>query len=159
MEDGASLFSPDFLRPSQWRDLHRSANGDAAPIGRLLLALLEISLRDAISSRCEAKVRRRRTRSPRIRPRADALRSSRARERATEACAWMFVTGDSGPFAFVNVCETLGIDAERLRARVRERLAERQAAARRDAAGFRSQAVVPCSVDRYGLGKILPEKS
>ncbi len=115
MEDGGPLFSPDYLRPSQWRDLH--ASGDD-PIKRLLFALLKLSLEDAVSARCQAKVRRRRTRSPRIRARADELRSSRARARRDEARAWMFATGDGGPFAFVNVCDVLGIDAERLRARV-----------------------------------------
>ncbi len=121
MEDGGPLFAPDYLRPSQWRDLHRGENGNDAPIKRLMLAILEVSLRDATGERCQAKVRRRRTRSPRIRARADALRSSRARERADEARAWMFATGDGGPFAFVSVCDALGIDAERLRARVRSR--------------------------------------
>ncbi len=119
MENRASLFSPDFLRPSQWRDLHRSANGDAASIKRLMLAILDVSLRDMTCVRVVSNVHRRRTRSPRIRARADALRSQRARERADEARAWMFATGDAEPFAFVNICDTLGIDAKILRARVR----------------------------------------
>jgi hypothetical protein len=55
----------------------------------------------------------------------------RARARADGACAWIFnESADGLPFPFVNACETLGIggDALRERARVRERLAEKQAA-------------------------------
>ncbi len=48
----------------------------------------------------------------RINPRRDG--------RAASAIDWIF-DGDEGVFAFVNICETLGIDGERLRSRVRER--------------------------------------
>jgi hypothetical protein len=36
--------------------------------------------------------------------------------------------GDGAEFAFVTVCDVLGIDAQRLRGRLRERTAEKQAA-------------------------------
>ncbi len=53
----------------------------------------------------------------------------RARERAEEARAWVFdESADGLPFSFVNECETLGFHGKPLRARVRERLAEKQAA-------------------------------
>ncbi len=116
MEDGASLFSPDYVRPSQWRDLHRSANGDAAPIKRLMFAILEVSLRD-LTGVGKVSVRRRTRRAPGVLAREATLRSSRAQVRAADARAWIF-DDDDGPFAFQNVCDVLGIDSARLRARL-----------------------------------------
>ncbi len=37
---------------------------------------------------------------------------------AASAIGWMFDDGGDGPFSFNNVCETLGIDGQALRARV-----------------------------------------
>lgn len=130
MEDGASsLFVPDYLRPSQWRDLHRGENGNDASVKRLMLALLEISLEDAVGARRPAKRRRwNALRSPRARARAKARRSSRARARAADARTWIFGDGD-GPFSFRTCCETLEIDGEKLRERIRGRSAEKRRAA------------------------------
>jgi len=76
-EDSPSPFAPDFLAPSQWRDVHAR---DDDPIQRLMRAVLEDALRDALEikrpsgrARCKAE--------------NDALRSRRARERAAEARA------------------------------------------------------------------------
>ena len=126
MEDGsASLFRPDYFRPSQWRDQHRGENGDDAPIKRLMLAMLEDALRDATGARSSVKVRRwNALRSPRAIARAGARRSQRARALRRDALKWVFDTDAEGVFSFVSVCDTLGIDAERLRGRVagRDRL-------------------------------------
>jgi len=56
-------------------------------------------------------------------------RAKGASAQAADALAWVFGTGDGGPFAFVNVCDTLGIDAQKLRERVRAQaqLGEKQA--------------------------------
>ena len=126
MEDGLdSLFAPDVLTPSQWRDTHTSGDD---PIKRLLFALLKLSLEDAAGARRPAKWRRwNALREPRAIARAVARRSQRAKALRREAIDWIFdESADGLPFAFVSVCETLGIDAERLRAR--ERTMERQAA-------------------------------
>ncbi|HKN62539.1 MAG TPA: hypothetical protein VJW93_15260 [Candidatus Acidoferrales bacterium] len=113
MEEG--LLTPDAFLPSQWRDLH--GNGDD-PIKNLMRAMLEVSLRDATGVRRAAKGRRRtRTRSVAMLVRAEVRRSQGEAALRRDALAWIFGGGD-GPFSFVNVCETLGIDAERLRARV-----------------------------------------
>jgi hypothetical protein len=51
-----------------------------------------------------------------------------ARDRRTRALrgdlAWIESRDRNGPFAFENLCETLGIDAERLRRRVRTALGQ-----------------------------------
>jgi|SRR5208282_225637 len=113
MEEG--LLTPDWFSPQQWRDLHRAGDD---PVKNLMRALLEVSLRDATGVRRVKAVRRRARRSPLLLARENAKRSRQARKDAQEALAWIFGGGD-GPFSFVNVCETLGIDAERLRARIR----------------------------------------
>jgi len=123
VEESGSLFSPDFLTPSQWHDLRR-----AGPDGirRLMFAIVEISLRDATGVQSQMSGRKRRWNaltSPRARARADAQRSSRARERAADARAWIFNESADGPFSFRTCCETLEIDGEKVRARVRERQA------------------------------------
>jgi hypothetical protein len=52
----------------------------------------------------------------------------RKRRRAVEVAEWLFDDSADGVFPFQNVCEVLGIDGEALRARMRERAAEKQAA-------------------------------
>ena len=135
MEDGGSLFVPDFLTPSQWCDLHRSVNGDDAPIKRLMLALLEISLRDATGAR-RAKLppQRRRTfvRPPSTRACERVERAKGARALRREAIDWIFdESADGLPFSFASVCDTLDIDVEALRERVRGRSADKRAASLR----------------------------
>jgi len=132
MEDGGSLFSPDYLRPSQWRDLHSSDNGSNAGVKRLMLALLEISLRDATGVRrtkSHSQRRRKFVRPPSTRACDRVMRAQGARAQAADALAWVFDDGGDGPFAFVHVCETLGIDGEKLRERlIEKRAVETQAA-------------------------------
>jgi hypothetical protein len=125
VEESGSLFSPDYLRPSQFADLQR-----AGPDGirRLMLAILEISLRDATGVQSPIIGRKRRWNaltSPQARARADAQRSSLARQRRRDARAWIFGDGD-GPFSFRTCCETLEIDGEKLRERIRGRSAEKR---------------------------------
>jgi hypothetical protein len=124
----SALITPDYLRPSQWRDAHRSTAGDDAPIKRLMLAILEISLRDATGARDSTKANRKFRLSPSARAQADAQRSSRARTHAIDALNWIADDGGEGPFTFENVCDVPGIDAERLRARLRECVDLKQAA-------------------------------
>ncbi len=124
MEDGLdSLFVPDFLTPSQWRDFHSGDNGPNAGLRRLFLALLEISLRDATGARSKkGRGRRRKYKSTASqRERAAMKQSGRASAQAAEALDWIFDDGGDGPFAFRSVCEVLEVDAERLHARIRER--------------------------------------
>src|SRR5208282_3953470 len=108
MEDGLdSLFAPDVLTPSQFADLRRSVNGDDAPIKRLMLAVLDLTLRDATKAPS----------TPRAKKRWATLYAQHARcarERAAEAQAWIFDDGGDGPFSFRTCCETLEIDGERL---------------------------------------------
>ena len=119
MEDGGSLFSPDFLTPSQWHDIHR-----AAPDGikRLMLALLEVSLRDATGQHStKSRGRRRKYKSTASqRERALAKHSQRASALRRDARTWIFGDGD-GPFSFTTCCETLEIDGAKLRERIRGR--------------------------------------
>jgi len=110
VEDGASLFRPDFLTPRQWQDFHR--NGDD-PVKNLLRALLELSLRDATGVRRQGSSVRRARRSPLLLAREGAKRSKQVRRDAREARLWIFDDGSDGPFSFVNVCEALGIAARR----------------------------------------------
>ena len=125
MIDDSPLLSPDTLLPSQFADLHRSANGKDAPIKSLLLAILEISRRDATGQpSTKSRGRRRKYKSTAFqRERAAAKHSQSASALRRDARAWIFGDGD-GPFSFRTCCETLEIDGERLR----ERLAERRAA-------------------------------
>jgi hypothetical protein len=120
-DDGFLPFRADALMPSQWRDLQASSNGPNAGIKRLMLALLEISLRDATGARDSTKANRKFRLSPRARARADAQRSSRARTHAADALAWIFdESADDLPFSFQNICSVLDIDPERMRARLTE---------------------------------------
>jgi hypothetical protein len=98
-----------------------------------MLALLEISLRDATGAR-RAKLppQRRRTfvRPPSTRACERVKRAQGARALQREALDWIFdESADGLPFAFRSVCEALEIDPEYLRARlIGKRAAERQAA-------------------------------
>ncbi len=124
MIDDSPLLSPDMLLPSQFADLRRSANGKDAPIKSLLLAILEISLRDATGVRStKGRGRRRKYKSTASqREHAAMKQSGRASALRRDARAWLFGDGD-GPFSFRTCCETLEIDCERLRERFRERRA------------------------------------
>jgi len=112
VEDGASLFRPDYFRPSQWRDLHRRSDD---PIRNLLRAVLEISLRDATGVRRVRGIRRRtRSCSAAVLVRAEAKRSRQVTALRRDALAWIFCDG-GGVFSFRSVCETLEISADKLR--------------------------------------------
>jgi len=127
MEEGDSLFAPDFLTPSQFADLRRAGND---PIKNLMFAVLEQALRDVIGVGKISVRRRKQYRSTaHQRERAAAKHSQRASARRRDALAWVFDDGGDGPFSFRTCCETLEIDGERLRERLAERrLAERRAA-------------------------------
>jgi len=131
MIDDSPLLSPDTLLPSQFADLHRSASGKDAPIKSLLLAILEISLRDATGQHStKGRGRRRKYKSTASqRERAAMKQSGRASALRRDARAWIFGDGD-GPFSFRSCCETLEIDGEKLRERIRGRTAEKRAAVR-----------------------------
>ncbi len=117
MEDGeSSLFAPDCLTPSQWRDLHRGEDG---PIKKLMLAVLERAVFDIIEPRPQTRRRKQKF---------EAQRISVAHERRSSAIDWISDTDADGVFSFQTVCAVLDIDPERLRSRLRERLAEKQAA-------------------------------
>ena len=76
--------------------------------------LLEISLYDAHGSARAQPARRVK--------KHEAQRRAIANERQRSAIAWIFDDADDAVFAFVNVCEMLGIDGVALRARVRRQL-------------------------------------
>jgi hypothetical protein len=78
-----------------------------------MLAILEVSLRDATQIGRNASPRRKIAERYRVANR-------RAKQRlAADARAWIFDDGDSGIFSFASVCDALGLDAANLRARVR----------------------------------------
>ncbi len=123
-----AFIANDAIMPSQWCDAHRAGND---PIKNLMFAILELSLRDVTGVASPMSGRKRRWNaltSPRARARADAQRSSLARERAADARRWVF-SNDGGLFSFRMCCETLEIDGEKLRERIRVHSAERRAAA------------------------------
>ncbi len=122
MEDDSPLITPDTFLPSQWRDIHVSDNGGPnAHIKRLMRAVLEEALRDATDSRRQQHC------SLQRKKKWEVSRSRRAKGRAADASAWTF-DDDDGVFSFLGICEVLKIDPASLRARVRERLVEEQAA-------------------------------
>jgi len=123
VEDGASsLFAPDVLTPSQFADLRRAGND---PIKNLMFAVLEQALRDVIGVG-KISVRRRKYKSTASqRERAAMKQSGRASALRRDAQRWVFGDGD-GPFSFRTCCETLEIDGERLRERIRERRSGRR---------------------------------
>jgi len=115
--DLPSIFQGSDILPVQYTDLfRRGSSADAER--RLLFALLEDGIRcylryrdaerrllfalleDGI--RCYLRYR-------------DAERNSPQRLEFLEAANWINSEDDDGPFAFVNVCESLGIDPSRLR--------------------------------------------
>jgi hypothetical protein len=122
VEDFSPLM-PDLLVPSQWCDLHRS-NGPDEPIKKLMREMLRDALWDALGAHPEQHKQRRayEQRCPEMALRRAALKKRRARRRAVEALGWLFDDRDDGVFAFVSVCNVLGIDCESLRARVREQV-------------------------------------
>jgi hypothetical protein len=110
------VLAPEVLTTSQWRDLHRTANGQNAGIKRLMLALIEISLRDATGAR---KPQRGHPAMARYEMKRAAMKqSSLAKALRRDARAWLFDRDADGPFSFVTVCDVLGIDGEELRARL-----------------------------------------
>lgn len=123
--------SPGYVRPSQWRDMHTGANGDDAPIHRLMLAMLEDALRCATGARSpRARYWKRKFKATAAqREFAATKRSRRANHLAREAIGWINDCDAVGVFSFQNVCETLGVDAAKLRARVRELLVGEKRAA------------------------------
>lgn len=98
-----------------------------------MLGLLEISLRDALGARrtkSPSQRRRKFVRPPSTRACERVERAKGARALRREAIDWIFdESADGLPFSFVTVCETLGVDSEKLR----ERLIEKRAAERRAA--------------------------
>ena len=98
-EKVADLFQPDVLTPSQFFDrLRRRSEHDGER--RLMIAVLE----DAIDV---------------YRKRLDA-RDRRGRQLFDEAEAWIEDTDRSWLYAFENVCDILGIDADYLRSGLRK---------------------------------------
>ncbi len=109
--------------PSQWRDLHRRDDGDTG-IKRLMLALLSDAIREILDTRTRWSRQRKQQRpASRTTLRRSLCFRRITRRRRTEALAWVLDNCGDGVFSFVNVCDTLGIDSEALRAGVRERQA------------------------------------
>lgn len=90
------LFQGCDILPVQYNDLFRRGSCSAEAERRLLFALLEDGIR------CYLRYR-------------DAERNSPQRLEFLEAANWINSEDDDGPFAFVNVCDALGIDASHLR--------------------------------------------
>ncbi len=120
-----AFIANDAILPSQWCDAHR-AGGD--PIKNLMFAILELSLRDAtgVASPMSGRKRRKKYKSTAFqRERAAMKQSGRASALRRDARAWIFGDAD-GPFNFRTCCETLEIDGEKLRERIRGRSAEKR---------------------------------
>jgi hypothetical protein len=100
--DLPSIFQGSDILPVQYTDLFRRGSSSDAE-RRLLFALLEDGIR------CYLRYR-------------DAERNSPQRLEFLEASNWINSEDDDGPFAFVNVCESLGIDPSRLRAGVHKHM-------------------------------------
>lgn len=90
-----SIFQGSDILPIQYNELFRRGTSSEAE-RRLLFALLEDGIR------CYLRYR-------------DAERNSPQRLEFLEASNWINSDDDDGPFAFVNVCEALGIDPSHLR--------------------------------------------
>jgi hypothetical protein len=90
-----NIFQGSDILPIQYNDMFRRGSSSDAE-RRLLFALLEDGIR------CYLRYR-------------DAERNSPQRLEFIEAANWINSESDDGPFAFVNVCEALGIDPSHLR--------------------------------------------
>ncbi len=91
MQDFSPLV-PDLLTPGQFFDRHRNAD---TPVKRLLFAILDISVRDAIGA------------------------GQWGRRYKRDALAWVDDADDAGIFSFRSICDALAIDPTQLRARLR----------------------------------------
>ena len=99
-QSGVSLFEPDTLLPTQF---FAHFKGRAATIHgekRLMLAVLE----DAVD--CYQKFA--------------FTKEHRGREMFAEAEEWLFSSDNSWVFAYENVCETLGVNADYVRRGLQE---------------------------------------
>lgn len=109
------VLGDDCFTPSQWFDLRR---GGDDPIQNLLLAVLEVALRDATG----VNPRSRRKRRP-IQARWRAQHSRKAQDRAADATDWIFDDEADGVMAFRSICSACEIDPDALRERIRGRRA------------------------------------
>lgn len=95
--DEAVVFArlaPDAVVPAQWRDLNRRGDDpEIISVKRLMQAVLH----DAFRSCCRARGTR---------------TGTRARDEARD---WIFADDHDGPFSFVTICDTLGIDHRAIR--------------------------------------------
>jgi hypothetical protein len=91
----AGIMIPDGLTPGQYYDGIRADDACVRPVKRLMLAVLEDAMR------CYQTYA--------------GSRSLTQRRLFVEAEAWLLDRRADGPFAFVTVCETLGIDPNCLR--------------------------------------------
>jgi hypothetical protein len=94
-----SMFVPDIITPAQFYD-SRHDDGPVAPVKRLMMAVLEDALRCFQNN-------------------ADARFGPRKRL-FTDAEQWLCADHGDGPFSFETVCETLGIEPQFLRSKLRE---------------------------------------
>jgi len=105
-----AIVLPDIVMPSQHADMHTRRN----PLAPLMLAILEISLRDILGARL---TRPRKVTAFSVQHReAHDRRDSRHK---ASAIHWMQCRdGSCGPFCYRNVCDILGIDPDKLRKEV-----------------------------------------
>jgi hypothetical protein len=89
-----TVVEPDTLLASQYFDRIRR-RGEESGERRLMVAVLE----DGVTTYCQHA----------------AARSDRGRELFREAEAWIEDRGRSGLYAFENICDVLGLDADHLR--------------------------------------------
>jgi hypothetical protein len=110
-----AIIAPDFVTSGQFADMHRRSPD---PIHRLLRAVLDQAIGEALCLKRSSGRRREpiHERSPAA-IRFIVLRASRRRQNAID---WILDDAADGVFSFTNICNVLEIDAERLRARVRE---------------------------------------
>ena len=102
IEDNAfeRLVTPEVLTPGQFHEGVHREDGETRAVKRLMLAVLS----DAV--RC-------------FQAYADA-RNPAERLRFAEAQAWILDHKAEGPFAFVTICESLGIEPNRMREGIRQ---------------------------------------
>jgi hypothetical protein len=143
IEDNAfpGLVTPEVLTPGQYHDgVHREDDKTRA-VKRLMLAVLS----DAV--RC-------------IHAYADA-RNPTERLRFAEAQAWILDHKAEGPFAFVTICESLGIDPNCMRNGIRQIPSLKAGGSKLGRPGWRSPAnrtrpIVPSSV--HGTDNVGPTR-